>query len=296
MKKIAGNVYFIQGNNRGAFPFSNSMLIRDKQTVLFDTGIGIERLKELRDMVDVVITSHLHPDHMSGNWVFKGRRIMISEMEVNQCDLEILSKRYVSEELQKDWIDFVRKTTGYRDFQPTESFSEGDTLIFGETEVIPLYLPGHTKAHFGFYISDMDLVFGGDIDLTSFGPWYGHEESSVDEFIQSINKLMKLNPRIYLSGHKPPVSGQDKVSEELEKYLDVIWERENRILSLLSVPRSIEDLVLKSPIYRKKPYLKEFLDYWEGKMILHHMKGFQKEGMVRKITDDSGNELFLASR
>ncbi len=52
--------------------------------------------------------------------------------------------------------------------------------------------------------------------------------------------------------------------------------------SLLRTPKSIEDLVSESPIYRKKPYLKDFLDYWEGIMILHHLEQLREKGAVKK--------------
>ncbi len=207
------------------------MLIKDRKTVLFDTGIGPERLEKLKNRVDVVINSHLHPDHIGSNWIFSKRTILISDMEFHQCDLEVLARRYIGKELQKKWIEFVKETTGYRDFQPAESFSDGETLKFGETEVVPLHLPGHTSAHYGFYLPDHDLVFGADIDLTSFGPWYGHEESSLREFRQSIDRLMKLNLKFYLSGHRDPVQGEERISGELEKYRDIIDERTSRILS-----------------------------------------------------------------
>jgi glyoxylase-like metal-dependent hydrolase (beta-lactamase superfamily II) len=282
MIKIAEHIYFIEGNNRGSFPFANSMLIRDEQTILFDTGIGIEKLKELKDMVDVVINSHLHPDHMPGNWIFGDKRIMVSEIEFDQCHLKTLARRYVSRELEDNWIEFVKSTTGYRDFQPTDSFYDGEVLVFGEIEVIPVHLPGHTKAHFGFYIPDVDLVFGADIDLTFFGPWYGHRESSIKEFIRSIEDIIRLDPVIYLSGHRKPIFGRWEILEELERYRKVIEERERKILSLVDGSKDVTDLVAVSPIYGKKPYLKDFLDYWEEKMILHHLKELEEKDMVKR--------------
>ena len=100
LKAITENMYLVPGDNQGKFPYSHSFLITDETTVLIDTGCGIGTLKGLKKeyKIDYIINSHTHPDHSSGNWLFRDRPIFVPEGGFNTSgDLELLSKRYVSE-------------------------------------------------------------------------------------------------------------------------------------------------------------------------------------------------------
>jgi len=48
----------------------------------------------------------------------------------------------------------------------------------------------------------------------------------------------------------------------------------------------LEELVELSPIYIKKPFAKELLDYWESKMIEKHLQMLGQKGLVR---EDNGH-------
>lgn len=87
------------------------------------------------------------------------------------------------------------------------------------------------------------ILFSADIDLTSFGPWYGNWTSDVDDMIDSITKIIKLKPEIILSSHKGLI--QNNVTAKLKQYLQRIYENENRILEVLAQPTNIDQLTEK---------------------------------------------------
>ncbi|MEM1981774.1 MAG: MBL fold metallo-hydrolase [Candidatus Hadarchaeales archaeon] len=65
----------MEGDNRGRYPFSNSLLLKGRNlTALIDTGIGPEKARELakEEKVDLLLVSHGHEDHFCQNRLFEG--------------------------------------------------------------------------------------------------------------------------------------------------------------------------------------------------------------------------------
>jgi len=69
----------VEGENRGRYPFSNSLLLKGRNlTALIDTGIGPERARELakEEKVDLLLVSHGHEDHFCQNRLFEGAKVL----------------------------------------------------------------------------------------------------------------------------------------------------------------------------------------------------------------------------
>jgi glyoxylase-like metal-dependent hydrolase (beta-lactamase superfamily II) len=171
---------------------------------LIDTGCGIETLKQLKKEYDVsyIINSHTHPDHSAGNWVFNDRPIYIPEEEFNSGgDAVALSERFAGKKLARVWQKFAKEVMGFKNCRPTYSYNEQSIFNFGNITFKPIYTPGHTKDHYCFYEQRERILFSFDYDLTSF-PWYGHRESSLPEFRESLKKLKALSPKVVVSSHR----------------------------------------------------------------------------------------------
>ena len=276
--EIGKGVFFVMGKHKGKFPFSNSLIVKHK--VMLDLGCGIETVKDLADKVEFAALTHTHPDHCSGAWVFNFKNKRVLSPKGYKTELESLANRFVNEKLKERWKNFVTNTMGIRDFN-AECYSDGD-LILKEPEIVAIHTPGHTADMHVFYI-DGRIIFGSDIDLTAFGPWYGHEESCIKEFVKSIEKVMELDASIFVSGHENPVFGRENVRRRLQMYLDVFERRNEILIKLLDKPRSLNELVELSPFYMKKPYERELLDYWERQMIEKHLKLLIEKGQVVKV-------------
>ena len=282
---LEDNIVFVEGLNGGRFPFSNSLLVKGlRKNMLIDVGTGFDVLFKFKDRVDLVVITHLHPDHFALSYLFKGKRVYIPTVESKYRRLLDLAYRYVGEELADTWLSLVKDVMKAKDPYFTDVYEEGDIFDLGGIEVHPIYAPGHTVGHHVMLIDD-DVVYGADIDLTGFGPWYGHVESDVEEFKKSIRKVMELKPKIYVSGHKPPVKGREKILEELERYFRKFDEAKMKILKALGEPKSLDELVKMNLIYRRKPYAPKLLEYWEKNMILHNLKLLIKQNAVKKMKD-----------
>ncbi len=97
-----------------------------------------------------------------------------------------------------------------------------------------------------------------------------------------MDKLLDIDFEVFVSAHSKPVFGKEEAERKILEFKSKIKEREEKILNLLEEPKSLEELVQLSPIYGKKPYAKEILDFFERVMIEKHIKKLEMEGKVRK--------------
>ncbi|UCH31057.1 MAG: MBL fold metallo-hydrolase [Candidatus Bathyarchaeota archaeon] len=282
METITDNIFLIKGKNKGRFPYSHSILITDQKVVLIDTGCGIHILKQLKREyeLDYIINSHTHPDHSAGNWVFGEKPIYVPDEGFDTSgNILALSKRFMSKELAPTWQKFVKEAMNFKDCRPTKSFSERTTFDFGKITLKPIHTPGHTKDHYCFYEGRGGILFTFDYDLTSF-PWYGHRESSLQEFKESVKQLEKFSPNIIVSSHRGVIN--KNIHAEFDKFYEVIHERDDAILSLLEREKTIDQLVECAPIYGGFPYAEPLLRYWESQMIRKHLNLLEVEGKVER--------------
>ncbi|MFX0093898.1 MAG: MBL fold metallo-hydrolase [Candidatus Hodarchaeota archaeon] len=300
LEQISDPIFMIWGENKGRFPFSNSILILEEKNraILIDTGCGSHIIKELKRKysITLIINSHTHPDHSAGNWLFENEEIPIyvPEEKFNTSgNIIALSERFTEPgTLAEYWRHFASESLGFRDCKPTHSFNKDSVFEFGNVVLQPIHTPGHTVDHYCFYEPNKEILFSFDYDLTTFGPWYGHRESNIPDFKQSIEKLKGLNARVLISGHKGIV--KENIQEQLEQFRNKFDERDRKILALLQKSeKTLDQLVDCAPIYRQFPYAEPLLRYWEGQMVLKHLEELEK---LKKVAKQNSHYFFLKKR
>jgi len=278
-------MYLIKGENISSFPPSYSILIRDEEVVLIDTGCGIENLKKIKKEygIDYVINSHAHPDHVAGNWVFEGRPIHVPEEGFEASgNIAALAEIFSNKELAQLTQGYMRDLWGFRNCRPTHSYNERTVFRFGKTTLEPIYTPGHSEDHYCLYEPNEGILFSFDYDLTLF-PWYGLRESSIPEFRESVKKLKNLSPRVVVSSHRGVVT--ENMNTEFDMFCCRIDARDGKILSLLGTGKTIEQLVELAPIYGSFPYMEPLLRFWEAQMICKHLEQLEIDGRVKRHGD-----------
>lgn len=282
LEPIIDHVFLVPGENNGRFPQSHSILVLGSETVLIDTGCGIETLNRLKTehRVSLVINSHTHPDHSAGNWVFRGTPIIVPrEGFATSGNIPALAKRLTNAQLAPYWERFVRETLGFRDCPPTDSYREGHVFRLDEVTLQAIATPGHTKDHYCFFEPTHGMLLSFDYDMTSF-PWYGHRESSLSAFRASIRRLKALGARIVVSSHRGILT--EHLDAEFDAFSQRLDERSEKILALLTTEQTIPQLVKQAPIYGRFPYAAPLLRYWEAQMINKHLKELMASGRVKR--------------
>ncbi len=277
-------MFLVDGAYGGRFPFSHSILADGSPGTLIDTGCGLGTLSEVMDVCDVeqVIISHSHPHHTAGCHLLEDRPIYIPETAVDTFgNKDLLAERFAEPgSLAKTFKAYITGAMGYEDTPYTHTYHEGFVFDLVGMKFVAIHAPGHTKDHMCLFEAVHGILFSFDIDLSWFGPWYGHRESDIMQFRSSMQKLMDLEPRLVVSSHEGLI--RDNIQERFMRYLDIFDSRHGALLELArSKPRTIEELVNVSPIYHGWRHTPPLERYWESQMIAKHMDLLMAEGRVR---------------
>ena len=270
--KLADGVHFIEGKNRGKFPYCNSLIVGD---AVIDPNCGIEVLNRIADKTDTAILSHNHPDHSALAWYLNRLKKKVLAPH-NSTRVEELARRF-ARGMEERWAKFATEYVGLRDFE-ADLYSISTGLGIDGHEIELIKTSGHTDDMHLFLI-DGKILYSADIDLTGFGPWYGNPESDPFKFRKSIESLFGYDFDVIVPSHSMPVSGRDSIEGKLNEFLEHFDRRDEMIRELYGKGLSIDEMVELSPIYRKKiSGLKDIMDYFERNMIEKHiekMKGPQ---------------------
>jgi glyoxylase-like metal-dependent hydrolase (beta-lactamase superfamily II) len=272
MIEIIPHLFLVPAENDGRFPFAHSFLVEGATRALIDTGCGARALDALPRArpIDWIIASHSHPDHTALNWKFPGTPIYAPQYTADTFgNFELLGERFAGRELAREWRAFVSAAMDFKTALPTHTFADGHVFDFGEIKLTTIHTPGHTADHICLFEPTHGILLSFDIDLASFGPWYGHVESDLTAFEDSMRRLIALNPRVLVSSHKGIVA--DDIPARLQRYLDVIAARDQIVRAELPRVRTLDDLIDRSPFYRGRPYAPRVMRYWEEQMIRKHL-------------------------
>ncbi|MBW1944239.1 MAG: MBL fold metallo-hydrolase [Deltaproteobacteria bacterium] len=284
-ERVEKNITLVRGENGGRFPSSHSLLVTGERTALIDTGCGTGVLEKVKEKFspDMVIYSHTHPDHCSGSACFEPEVLWgPGKSRATAGDLDRLSVRFIAPDLREEWIVYIADSTGFRNFSTGNYYDDGHHFHCGDTVVEAVYAPGHTDDHYCFYLPHEKIMLTTDIDFTSFGPWYGNPESDLDAFIRSIQRVGQYDINTVVSSHMGVI--REGIPEAFDGFLEIIEQREKRILDFLDKPRSLEDFVKAALIYRAyKGRRAGILRYWEYLMVSKHLERLQSRGVVTMV-------------
>ncbi len=283
MKEIKPGVHFIKAENRGRYPYSNSLFLQGKENLLIDTGAG-SFLKEISGKTEQVVLSHYHRDHVTFNHLFKEAAFSIHEDDA--AGVESMAGFLNLSGLDQVDIKSSWKIVKQNVFPATKidfRLRDGDYFDLGQLKVKVLHLPGHTPGHCGFLIENYNMVYASDIDLTRFGPWYGNASSDLNKFLESIRRLRGLKPQILITGHSLPTT--ENIDQKLGKFENIIEQRDEAIIAAIKErPATLKGLAHKNIIYHRH-FGQEVLLFFEREMIRKHLESLLDKGMVTKTED-----------
>lgn len=283
-ERLFGPIRFLPGENRGRYPFCNSVYI-EGAGVLIDPASNRERLIRLRseEGVKMVWLSHWHEDHFMHLDLFEDLPFWISSGDAPPlADISIFLDWYGFSRAERlFWEPQLRDQFHFRPRRPARFLCGGETIDLGSVSVDVIATPGHTPGHLAFFFREPSVLFAGDYDLTRFGPWYGDLYSGIDETRASIERLRELPAGIVLTGHEEGVFDHPPRDLWL-RYDKVIAQRERKLLLLLEKPRTLEEIVGSWIIYGRPREPKEFFVFGERVHMKKHLEHLEKRGLVRE--------------
>jgi glyoxylase-like metal-dependent hydrolase (beta-lactamase superfamily II) len=163
------------------------------------------------------------------------------------------------------------------------AFAGGDVFDLGGARVKVIHTPGHTRGHCCFHCEPDDVLYLGDIDLSSFGPYYGDAASNLEDFERSIAIVRDIEARWYATFHHIGVlDGRAAFLDRLDRFAAVIADRERRLLDFLAEPRTLDEVVHHRFVYRPQDAV-PYADPVERRSMGMHIERLVREGRVEEI-------------
>lgn len=278
--KLREGLYFLKGEHNGKFPYSNGLLIEGERRIIVDSGFGVPSRQKILASggADVIINTHYHFDHTYGNRYFPEAEIWahpIDALAIEEKEVFELFTGFgkIGEIPGKDAFP-----GGMGPRPVARKLRDGEVLDFGVLKLQVLHTPGHTPGHISLYDPDAGILFAGDIDLSSFGPWYGNDMSDIDDFEASIERIIKLKPRILVTSHADVVT--DGIEGRLREYGAKIGERDEGILRFLGSGKTMEELLGARLIFRQHPEPEKLYRFFEQVMLEKHLQRLLRQGKI----------------
>ena len=114
---------------------------------------------------------------------------------------------------------------GAAPIQPTRTFDDRMTIAIGGVTFELLHTPGETPDHLTVWIPQFKTAFIGDNYYDSFPNIYtlrGTRPRWALDYVQSLDKVLALEPELVLPSHGQPIRGRDEVRKRLTRYRDAI--------------------------------------------------------------------------
>ncbi len=252
-RHLTDRVSVLMGENSGAYPSGNSVLIRGtSESMLIDPSLTVYENGGAPIMVDAVVNSHGHEDHMPCNGLFANARVHVhaEDLPAVQSLDGLMDVFGFPEHIAADQRIFFEEEMHYTPRPDAEGFTDGHVFDLGELTVTAMHLPGHTRGHSGFHI-DGGVFFLSDIDLTGFGPYYGDVWSDLDQFEQSLIDVREVEADYYVTFHqKGIIEGRELFVSMLDKFHGVIGRRHGEMLEFLAEPRTVAEMAARRFVYR----------------------------------------------
>ena len=178
-----------------------------ERAVLIDTGLGVSNIRsvvaELTTLPIMVVTTHVHWDHIGGHQHF-------DDIAVHEAEKDWLSVRFPIP------LDAVKKNLtmlpcafpegfnidAYQIFQgmPQRILHDGDRLDLGGREIHVIHTPGHSPGHCCFYEPERKYLYSGD--LIYKGCLYAFYPTTEPRlFYESVRKIQDYKIEKVLPGH-----------------------------------------------------------------------------------------------
>ena len=286
MVRLKGDLWLVAGRRGGRYPHCNSLLIDSGERALIDPGSNKKVLRSLaRDGVGTVFLSHFHSDHVRELKEFPGSSAMIHKIEepaMQGWQGMAPLVWFPEEERDATWIKRKDREVGGWGWPVSGTFTGGEKMAVGDVEMEIIHTPGHTPGHCCFWFPNEKVLFSADVDITDFGPWYGNAASSVDDFVESIEKLKNYDPETTVTGHEAGVI-DGEIAHWLDTYSHEIDARHQRILDFLTGPRTLEEVTEKGFIYGDHFSRSFYQPEW--RMARHHLEMAVKKGEAEKTEE-----------
>jgi glyoxylase-like metal-dependent hydrolase (beta-lactamase superfamily II) len=283
--RTLGHTTVLEGERGGKYPHGNSLLVAGREgTVVVDPSLSLVGCAP-RPRVDRVLNSHCHEDHVAGNHLFPDVPWHLPDADLPGIrSIEAMMAIYgMTPPIEAAFRRVIIDQFHFTPRADAVGFGDGDLFDLGGVRLRAIHAPGHTRGHSLFHIEPDDVLYLGDIDLSSFGPYYGDAWSSLEDFERTLAAVREMEARWYATFHHiGVVDGRAAFLERLDRFTAVIGAREARLVEFLAAPRTLDEIVAHRFVYRPGDPV-AFADDVERRSMRQHLDRLLADGSVREV-------------
>jgi glyoxylase-like metal-dependent hydrolase (beta-lactamase superfamily II) len=274
------------GERGGKYPHGNSLLVEGaEEALIIDPSLSLVARRDRLPQVDRVVNSHCHEDHVAGNHLFPEVGWFLHELDLpGMLSLDGMMAIYGDHPALDYFRTALVERFHYTPRPDATGFRGGDVFdLGGGVEVRVVHAPGHTRGHCCLHVLPDDVLYLGDIDLTSFGPYYGDAWSSLEDFERTLREVRAIEARWYATFHHiGVVEGMDEFRARLDRFTAVIGSRESRLLEYLAEPHTLDEIAAHRFVYRPGDAV-PFADAVERRSMEQHLERLLEAGRAREV-------------
>ena len=226
IEKIDKITYALSEYKHSEIPHSY-LLIGNEKALLIDSGLGVSHIREevekLTDLEVIVLSTHIHWDHVGGHKLFD--KYYVHENEKNWMTekpfftLECIKQNLVrgANEFPKDFV-----LDDYEIFkkEPERILKDEDIIDLGDRKIKVIHTPGHSPGHICLYDIKNKYIFTGDLvyrgTLYAFFP-----TSNPVDFKNSLEKIKDLDVKRVFPGHNSLDLSPSIIPRAYEAFKDI---------------------------------------------------------------------------
>ncbi len=224
--------------------FGNTfMVVTDEGNVIVDTSLPAMAAKHKQLLTAVsdgpihsIIITHGHGDHTGGVALWREPQTKVIAQQ-NMVEFLNYQKRLGKLFMQRNSAQFGFDLIEEDEPSSTTSQSAGVNMLpntlfdrrldftLGGEQFEILHTPAETYDALTVWMPDYKAAFVGDLFYRSFPNIYtlrGTKPRWALDYIESINRVLALQPEILLPSHGEPILGNDNIRRELTRYRDAI--------------------------------------------------------------------------
>ena len=288
LDRTIGSVTVCFGARAGKYPHGNSLLVRGRDAVaVIDPSLGLLPRRAALPRADLVLNSHCHEDHIAGNHLFPEAPWHVHDDDrPGFASLDGMLAIYgYPEPIGSAFRRILVDEFHYQARPDAVAFRDGDVFeLGGGVRIRVIHAPGHTRGHSFFWVEPDDVLYLADVDLSSFGPYYGDAWSSLAAFERTLDALPALRPRHWATFHHVGVlDARDAFEARLARFRAVIGDREARLLAYLrEAPRSLAEIARHRFVYRPEDAV-GWAEPVEARSMQQHLERLLAAGRVHEV-------------
>jgi glyoxylase-like metal-dependent hydrolase (beta-lactamase superfamily II) len=284
--RVLGRSTVLFGAKNGKYPHGNSLLIHGAdETLIVDPSLAVIPRRPSLPRVDRVLNSHCHEDHVAGNHLFPDVPWHAHEADAPGLrSFEAFMAIYGFDgPVAESWGRTLLEQFHYAPRADAQGFADGAVFdLGGGVRVRAIHTPGHTRGHTAFLVEPDGILYLGDIDLSSFGPYYGDAWSDLEDFERSLALVRGIDARWYATFHHIGVlDGRAAFVERLDRFTGVIARRERELVAYLAEPHTLAEIAAHRFVYRPEDAI-SWADPVERRSMSQHLARLLRDGAVRE--------------